>query len=154
MIDGDAYTPIYAYANSADLDFLRYDVTSASNVLRPTGTACIIGVGGGRDVLTALNFGHQHVLGIEINPAMVGLLRRFADTSPVLPRPARRDGGGRRTGRARGVQRALHVSSKHLAHRYVGRDRRRRIRSPYGSHAVHARSVVDLSSAAWSLTGS
>jgi hypothetical protein len=86
-IDGDAYTPVYAYTNVGELDFLHYDVTAAADVLRPTGTACIIGVGGGRDILTALNFGHDHVLGIEINPAMIDILNRLGTRSPVLRDP-------------------------------------------------------------------
>src|SRR5205085_5009609 len=36
-IDGDAWTPIYAYHDPAELTFLRYDGVTAAHVLRPRG---------------------------------------------------------------------------------------------------------------------
>ncbi len=87
QIDGDAETFIHAYRDLSDLDFLRYDLTSVAHHLRPNGTACVIGTGGGSDVLTALNFGHEHVFGVEINGAIVQLLREVSDRSPVLQDP-------------------------------------------------------------------
>jgi hypothetical protein len=86
-IDGDAWTPIYAYRDPAELTFLRYDGVTAAHLLRPGGTACVIGVGGGRDVLAALQYGHPRVFGVEINPAMIELMRRTADVSPVIRDP-------------------------------------------------------------------
>jgi hypothetical protein len=86
-IDGEAWTPMYAYRDPAELTFLRYDGVTAANLLRPGGTACIIGVGGGRDVLAALHYGHPRVFGIEINPAMIELLGRAAEVSPVVRDP-------------------------------------------------------------------
>jgi spermidine synthase len=51
--------------------------------LRPHGPACVIGVGGGRDIQSALLFGHSSVVGIEINPIFIDLLknryRQFAN---------------------------------------------------------------------------
>jgi spermidine synthase len=47
----------------------------------------IIGVGGGRDVLSALFFGARHITGIEINPAIFEVLTdKFADFSGHLDR--------------------------------------------------------------------
>ena len=86
-IDGDAWTPVHAYKDPRELAFLQYDGVSAAHALRPRGTACIIGVGGGRDLLAALHFGHERVLGIEINPAMVELLEQLEHVSPVLRDP-------------------------------------------------------------------
>jgi len=86
-IDADAWTPVSPYRDPSDLTFLRYDATTSAHVLRPRGTACVIGVGGGRDLLAALQYGHPHVFGIEINPAMVEVLRRVANVSPVIRDP-------------------------------------------------------------------
>jgi hypothetical protein len=86
-IDGDAWTPIYTYRDASQLNFLRYDAVTAAHVLRPRGTACVIGVGGGRDILAALNYGHPRVFGIEINPAMIDLLGRAVNVSPILRDP-------------------------------------------------------------------
>ena len=86
-IDGEAWTPIYAYKDPAALTFLRYDGVTSANLLRPGGTACIVGVGGGRDILAALHYGHPQVFGIEINPAMVELLGRAWRVSPIVRDP-------------------------------------------------------------------
>jgi hypothetical protein len=73
-VDGDAGTTIRRFASREDLVHLAYDVTNAGYLLRPRGGACVIGVGGGRDVQSALLFGHERVLGIEVNPVFVRLL--------------------------------------------------------------------------------
>jgi len=73
-IDGDAATPLGAFESDRDLAHLPFDITSAAYRLRPTGGAGIIGVGGGRDLQTALLFGHERVTGIELNPIFVDLL--------------------------------------------------------------------------------
>lgn len=86
-IDADAWTPIHSYRDPAELSFLRYDGVTAAHALRPRGTACVIGVGGGRDLLAALHFGHERVLGIEINPDIVDLLHDAAAVSPVTRDP-------------------------------------------------------------------
>ena len=76
-IDNDAATPITRYQGDlATLDFLRYDVTSIGAKLRAGGTAAIIGVGGGRDVLNcALNEFHR-IVGIEVNSTIVDLTKK------------------------------------------------------------------------------
>ena len=58
-----------------DIDHLRYNVTTMPYCLGRKGDACVIGVGGGRNVQSALLFGHRHVTGIEINPIFVDLLQ-------------------------------------------------------------------------------
>ena len=82
-IDGDAATTMREYRTDADIEHLRYDVVNIAHYLRPHGAACIIGVGGGRDVQSALLFGHSPVLGIELNPIFIHLLenqyRQFAN---------------------------------------------------------------------------
>lgn len=96
-IDGEAATPIYRYHRTQELNVLRFDATTSAHALRPEGTACVIGVGGGRDLLTALNYGHDRVYGAEINPAMVAMLGAVQSESPVLsdPRVTVRVGDGR-----------------------------------------------------------
>lgn len=75
-IDGDAGTVLYrADPDVASLRFLACDVTSAVHHLRPTGPAAIIGVGGSRDLQTALMFGHSPITGIELNGRLLEVLR-------------------------------------------------------------------------------
>lgn len=82
-IDGDAGTAIRR-SSPEDLSHLAWDVTNVAYRLRPSGGACIIGVGGGRDVQSALLFGHERVLGVEVNPIFIDLLRNeFRDFAGV-----------------------------------------------------------------------
>ncbi|MBK9216043.1 MAG: hypothetical protein IPM59_10670 [Chloracidobacterium sp.] len=79
-IDGDAGTAVRQFRTPADLKGLRYDVTNIGYHLRPSGGAAIIGVGGGRDLQSALLFGHEYVLGIDVNPVFIGLQKdQFKD---------------------------------------------------------------------------
>jgi hypothetical protein len=74
-IDGIAGTILRRFASREDIDHLRYDVTNIAYYLRPHGNACIIGVGGGRDVQSAILFGHDSVVALEVNPTFIALLR-------------------------------------------------------------------------------
>jgi hypothetical protein len=79
-IDNDAGTSITRFdGDLAALEFLRYDVTSLAAQLRPNGTAAVIGVGGGRDVLNCAVNGFHRIVGIEVNSAMVDLASRRLD---------------------------------------------------------------------------
>lgn len=74
-IDGDAGT--WAYGIAGDLsrvEFLKYDVTNLAYHLPQRHSAAVIGVGGGRDLLSARIFGVSRVTGVEINPTFVDLL--------------------------------------------------------------------------------
>jgi hypothetical protein len=74
--DGSAGTPITRLATSPDaLEHLFYDVTSVGYQWRPPQTVCIVGPGGGRDILTALKAGATRVDAVELNPAIVAALR-------------------------------------------------------------------------------
>ncbi|HZD05567.1 MAG TPA: hypothetical protein VE173_11625, partial [Longimicrobiales bacterium] len=87
-IDGEAGTSLGPFLAREDLDFLRYDVTNVAYYLRPRGGAGVIGVGGGRDVQSAVAFGHEAVTGIEVNPIFVELLTRdFAAFAGLAGRP-------------------------------------------------------------------
>jgi len=58
------------------VDFLRYEVNSLGARLRAGGSAAIIGVGGGRDVLSCALFGFHRIVGIEINRSIVDVTTR------------------------------------------------------------------------------
>src|SRR5262249_33277884 len=74
-IDGDAGTVMYRFdGDIASLAFLKYDITSLAHHIRNRGKAAVIGVGGGRDLLTAYLFGFRDVTGVELNPIFVDLL--------------------------------------------------------------------------------
>jgi hypothetical protein len=74
--DGSAGTPITRLDRPlSGLSHLMYDVTSVGYQWRPPQTACVIGAGGGRDVLTALASGARSVDAVELNGGIVSLLR-------------------------------------------------------------------------------
>jgi hypothetical protein len=85
-IDSGAATVITKFdGNLSPLDHLKHDVTSLAHYLRSQTSVLVIGVGGGRDILTALAFGQRHVTGVEINPDILNVLtNRFADYSGHL----------------------------------------------------------------------
>jgi len=77
LIDGTAGTMITGYdGDETTTDFLRYDVTNLGYyALEGTGfQSAVIGVGGGRDVLSGLEFGADEVTGIEINGNILDLI--------------------------------------------------------------------------------
>ena len=76
-IDNDAATGIYRFqGNLKDVDFLRYEVNSMGARLRAGGSAAVIGVGGGRDVMSCALFGFHRIVGIEINSSIVDVISR------------------------------------------------------------------------------
>jgi hypothetical protein len=76
VIDGAALTVMTRWdGDLASIDWVGHDVTSMPYHLRPGGKVAVIGVGGGRDLLTALWGRSRQVLGIEINAAFLDLLR-------------------------------------------------------------------------------
>ena len=78
-IDGFAGTtmPRFSTAPGA-MDHLRYDVTNLAYYARHTGRSAVIGVGSGRDLLSAYLFGFRDITGVELNPVFVDLLRNPA----------------------------------------------------------------------------
>jgi len=90
-IDSGAATVITKFDGNMDpIEHLKYDVTALAHYLRHDTSVLVIGVGGGRDLLTSLAFGQKHVTGVEINPDIINVLTdRFADYSGNLQkRPA------------------------------------------------------------------
>ncbi len=87
-IDGDAGTVITKWdGNPASLNWVEYDVTSMPYRIRH-GSVGVIGVGGGRDVLTAIEAGNTRITGIEINKALVHALQGpYRDFARVASHP-------------------------------------------------------------------
>jgi hypothetical protein len=74
-IDGFAGTTMPHYSDAPGaMDFLRYDITNLAYYARHDGRSAVIGVGSGRDVLSAHLFGFRDITGIELNPVFVDLL--------------------------------------------------------------------------------
>jgi hypothetical protein len=65
-IDGDAATSMPRFAGDLQtLSFLNYDITTLGYTLRNHGRAAVIGVGGGRDLLSAHYFGFRDLTGAD-----------------------------------------------------------------------------------------
>jgi spermidine synthase len=90
-IDGEAATSMPRFSGDLDtLQFLRFDITTFAYSLRNHGRAAIIGVGGGRDMLSAYYFGFRDITGIELNPIFIDLLtnpNRFRSFSGLADLP-------------------------------------------------------------------
>src|SRR5882672_7997862 len=88
--DASAGTPItHLETTPAALTHLFYDVTSIGYQLRPPARVCIVGAGGGRDILAALKAGATHVDAVELNghivSALSGQFREFSGDVYHLP---------------------------------------------------------------------
>ncbi len=91
-IDGSAGSGMYHFdGDFRKLEFLRYDVTNLAYYVRHTGRAAVIGVGGGRDILSAYLFGFRDITGVELNPIFIDLLSRvFRSYNHLADLPATR----------------------------------------------------------------
>ncbi|MEJ0014001.1 MAG: hypothetical protein WDM94_15605 [Bauldia sp.] len=85
-IDADAATVITRFdGDLSKVAYLRNDVVNAAYLVQPADHVAVVGVGGGRDVLSARYFGAGRITGIEINPAIFEVLTdRFGDFSGHL----------------------------------------------------------------------
>jgi spermidine synthase len=85
-IDADAGTVITRMdGDVGKFTYLQTDVINAAYLVQPIQSVAVIGVGGGRDILSALYFGAERITGIEINPAIFEVLTdKFADFSGHL----------------------------------------------------------------------
>src|SRR4029077_18986306 len=73
-IDGEPQTVMYRFSGDPrEVDFLRFDATALAYFIRQQGRSAIIGIGGGRDLLTASIFGVGDITGIDYNPIFVRL---------------------------------------------------------------------------------
>ncbi|MCX6348007.1 MAG: hypothetical protein NTV79_00680, partial [Candidatus Aureabacteria bacterium] len=99
-IDAYAGTPITRFhGDLAGIDFVNYDIPALVYRLRPPGRVLIIGSGGGIDILAALSSGCGDITCVEINPAVVGVMRgpfrEFSGNLYLLPQVTVAVGEGR-----------------------------------------------------------
>ena len=80
-IDSDAYTPVTGFSGDPkSLAYLKYDVVNLVHYLRNDAKVLIVGIGGGRDLLSALAFNQKTILGVEINENIIKLINKnFGD---------------------------------------------------------------------------
>ena len=73
-IDGMAGTAMFHYDGSREsISFLNYDLVTLAYHLPGIKKSAVIGVGGGRDVLSAHLFGVPDITGVELNPIFINL---------------------------------------------------------------------------------
>lgn len=79
--DASAGTPIVAFdGDFSKVNFLKYDLTALPYYLKKNASVFILGVGGGRDVLTALLFNSHDITAVDIHPVIVDLIQnKYAD---------------------------------------------------------------------------
>jgi len=87
-IDGGAGTRLFKWdAASGAMDFLLWDATAMVYAMRQ-GSVAIIGLGGGKDVMTALAAGNRQVLGVDINSVFLDMHKGpFRDYTKLADRP-------------------------------------------------------------------
>jgi hypothetical protein len=86
-IDAFADTVLTAFSSDKDLEHLKYDVTNVAHYVKRDAKVLVIGVGGGRDILSALAFGQRAVLGVELNKNIIeALTNEFGDFTQHVDR--------------------------------------------------------------------
>ena len=76
-IDGAAGTAMFHYDGTLNsIDFLQYDLVNLAYRLPGIHKSAVIGIGGGRDVLSAHLFGVTDITGVELNPIFIDLHTR------------------------------------------------------------------------------
>jgi len=76
-IDGLAWTMLTGFDGDwRTIDYLKYDVTNLAHKLRSNARVLVVGVGGGRDILSALAFKQKSVEGVEINNDILNTLTK------------------------------------------------------------------------------
>jgi predicted membrane-bound spermidine synthase len=87
-IDASAETVLTEFhGDLGTLGHLKYDVTNVGQTLTSPGSVFVIGAGGGRDVLSALVFGQQSVVAVEMNRDIIRAVNTvFGDVTGHLDR--------------------------------------------------------------------
>jgi predicted membrane-bound spermidine synthase len=88
QIDAGAGTTLIGFdGDLAKADFLRWDLVNFPHHLRSGARVCIVGSGGGRDILTAKVFGQKQVTAVEINGDILKVVNgHFGDFTGHLDR--------------------------------------------------------------------
>ncbi|MCI0599580.1 MAG: hypothetical protein L0Y50_10590 [Beijerinckiaceae bacterium] len=78
-IDGAAGTTMFHFDGTAtSIDFSKYDLVNLAYNLPNLQKAAVIGVGGGRDLLSAHLYGVLEIVGVELNPIFIDLHTRHS----------------------------------------------------------------------------
>jgi hypothetical protein len=87
-IDSNARTVLTAFDGDTEkLWYLKYDVTNIAHWIKKNADVLVIGSGGGRDLLSALAFKQNSVLGVEINgDIMKAVNGRYGDFTGHIDR--------------------------------------------------------------------
>jgi MFS family permease len=90
-IDSTAGTVLSGYSGDpSETDYLRYDLAYMAHGIRPDSDVLVVGVGGGRDVLAALEYEQRSVTGVEINGNILDAVNnRYGDFTGHLDRNPR-----------------------------------------------------------------
>jgi hypothetical protein len=90
-IDTGAGTVLNRYSGDpAETDYLRFDCTNLAHWAKRDADVLVVGVGGGRDILSALEFEQRSVTGVEINGDILALTNgRYGDFTGHLDRDPR-----------------------------------------------------------------
>jgi len=88
QIDAGAGMSLIAFdGDLGKLDILRWDLVNFVHHLRRDARICIVGSGGGRDILAAKVFGQKQVLAVELNADILNVVNgRFGDYTGHLDR--------------------------------------------------------------------
>ncbi|MBX9667491.1 MAG: hypothetical protein K2X93_07720 [Candidatus Obscuribacterales bacterium] len=77
IIDGGAGTVLTKFdGNLEKVAYLTYDITNLVHHIRHDADVLVIGIGGGRDILSALYFDQHRVTGMEINNNIISAVTR------------------------------------------------------------------------------
>ena len=145
LIDAGAATLLTHFDGRFEpVEHLKYDVTNMAHWLRRDARVLVVGVGGGRDVLSALAFGQRHVVGVEINGAILDIVNaHFGGFTGQLDRDPRVHVRERRGAQLHRAPAPAGRHSPDLAHRHLGGHRSRRLRAERAL-PLHQRSVGAL----------
>jgi hypothetical protein len=90
-IDSTAGTVVTGYGGNPDeTDYFRYDLSYMAHNVRPDSDVLVVGVGGGRDILAALEYEQRSVTGVEINGNILDAVNnRYGDFTGHLDRNPR-----------------------------------------------------------------
>ncbi len=89
FIDAHAGTALIGFdaAHPEEVDYLKYDISNFAHHLRSDADVLVIGIGGGRDILSALLFGQRSVTAVEINRNIINALtKKYGDFTGHLDR--------------------------------------------------------------------
>jgi len=87
-IDSTAGTDLTNYeGNPETLDFLKFDIVNLVHYIKKKADVFVVGIGGGKDILSAIAFGQKSVTGVEINDNILEALNEvYGDYSGHLDR--------------------------------------------------------------------